>query len=53
MAHPVRIRTSEGWQDITSTIGPEGPAGAVKVYEQASAPVGAQNGEMWIDTDGR
>jgi hypothetical protein len=66
MAHAVRVRTAEGWQDIAiegpqgplgpvgpmGVAGPQGPAGAIELYEQPDTPPDtASEGAIWIDTD--
>ena len=48
MAHPVRIYTEDGWQELTNQ---SGEPGAVEVYEQAGDPGSVNIGSMWIDTD--
>lgn len=45
MAHPVRIKTTDGWQDIAGS-------GAIPVFEQAADPgASAPLGAMWVETD--
>lgn len=43
--YAVRVRTADGWQDIALQ------GRSVAVFEQASEPMTAVNGDIWIDTD--